>query len=258
MHGIPHGVVLRRGCSARWVRVDMEKEIGMCRMTIRRLDAVPSDDGNNQMPNVQDTTSIELDIRRLSAGYRGRGNVLDDISLHFTGPGLYRLDAPNGTGKSTLFEVLSGFLPVHGGDMSLNGAPLTPARQLQHVTLVRTQPQLVPYMTVRDNVLLCASRFGSDLSAALGRAREFGLAPHMRKIPSELSTGTLRKAWLVCALQSDRPVLLLDEPFDGLDAEASDLLIDWMTSLSRNRLVILITHIVPQGLRTVGAGDAHA
>lgn len=229
----------------------------MCSMTIQRLAVAPSGGGDSEGAGARDAAGIELDIRHVSAGYRGRASVLNDVSLHFAGPGLYRVDAPNGTGKSTLFEVLSGFLPVRDGEIALNGTTLTSARQLQEITLVRTQPQLVPYMTVRDNLLLCASRFGADLSAALKRASEFGLTVHMRKIPSELSTGTLRKAWLVCTLQSDRSVLLLDEPFDGLDAEASELLVDWLESLSGSRLVILITHILPQGLRVVQAGDAH-
>lgn len=221
----------------------------MCSMTIQRLAVAPSGDGNNQVAHTEDAAGIELDIRHVSAGYRGRASVLNDVSLHFAGPGLYRVDAPNGTGKSTLFEVLSGFLPVRDGEIALNGTTLTSARQMQEITLVRTQPQLVPYMTVRDNLLLCASRFGVDPSAAQRRACEFGLAPHMRKIPSELSTGTLRKAWLVCTLQSDRSVLLLDEPFGGLDTEASARLVEWLESLSGSRLVILITHILPRGLR---------
>lgn len=221
----------------------------MCSMTIQRLAVAPSGGGDSEGAGARDAAGIELDVRQISAGYRGRASVLNDVSLRFAGPGLYRLDAPNGTGKSTLFEVLSGFLPVRDGEMSLNGETLTPARQMQEITLVRTQPQLVPYMTVRDNLLLCASRFGADLSAALKRASEFGLTVHMRKIPSELSTGTLRKAWLVCTLQSDRPVLLLDEPFDGLDVEASELLVDWLKSLSGSRLVVLIAHTLPQRLR---------
>lgn len=221
----------------------------MCRMTIQRLVIAPSCDENSLSAGAHDAADINLEVRRISAGYRGRESVLNDVSLHFAGPGLYRLDAPNGTGKSTLFEVLSGFLPVRSGEMLLNGETLTAARLLREITLVRTQPQLVPYMTVRDNLLLCASRFGTDLSEALGRAREFGLAPHMQKIPSELSTGTLRKTWLVCTLQSDRPVLLLDEPFDGLDVEASELLVDWLKSLSGSRLVVLIAHTLPQRLR---------
>lgn len=143
----------------------------MRRMTIQRLAIAPSYDENSLSAGAHDAADINLEVRRISAGYRGRESVLNDVSLHFAGPGLYRLDAPNGTGKSTLFEVLSGFLPVRSGEMLLNGETLTAARLLREITLVRTQPQLVPYMTVRDNLLLCASRFGTDLSEALGRAR---------------------------------------------------------------------------------------
>lgn len=177
-----------------------------------------------------------IDGQSMAAGYKRDQPVFSDVSVRMDGPGLRLLSGPNGAGKSTLLEAFSGFLPLLAGSVSVEG----------DVVFLRHTPALVPFLTVRDNLSLYTHRYGLSHDAAQQLVDAFGLQEHLFKLPSELSTGTLRKAWLVCGLLTDSEILCLDEPFNGLDQHASGVLATELLQQSEGRLVLVVAHQPPE------------
>lgn len=172
----------------------------------------------------------------MSAGYKRAQPVFTDVSVRMTGPGARLLSGPNGAGKSTLLEVFSGFLPLLSGNVDVHG----------ETVFLRHTPALVPFLSVHDNITLYTHRYGLGTDTAQRLVDAFGLEEHMPKLPSELSTGTLRKAWLVCGLLTESEILCLDEPFNGLDQHACNVLATELLHQSDRRLVLVVAHQPPE------------
>ncbi|WP_158268465.1 ATP-binding cassette domain-containing protein [Corynebacterium liangguodongii] len=172
----------------------------------------------------------------MSAGYKRNTPAFSDVTICVRSPGLRILHGPNGSGKSTLMEVIAGFLPLIAGTIAVSG----------EVTYIRHSPALVPFLTVRDNCTLYLRRYGFSPDSADRFIDGLGLQPHLDKLPSELSTGTLRKAWIVCGLLTRSGVLCLDEPFNGLDPGAADYVAAELFHQSAERLVLAVAHQPPE------------
>ena len=172
----------------------------------------------------------------MSAGYKRAQPIFTDVSVRMQGPGARLLTGPNGAGKSTLLEVFSGFLPLLSGSVDVHG----------ETVFLRHTPALVPFLSAHDNIILYARRYGLTTDMAERLVDAFGLEEHMPKLPSELSTGTLRKVWLVCGLITDSEILCLDEPFNGLDQHSCDVLASELLHQSDRRLVLVVAHQPPE------------
>src|SRR5262249_53302107 len=124
------------------------------------------------------------------------------------------LQAPNGWGKTTLLQSLSGILPIARGKIRLHGhdiQSLAPwARASLGLTHLQAQNHIFPNLTVAESLLLSAATAGGPLEA--------DLSPLLRRRTSDLSGGEKQKVAFVCALQCRHSAVgLLDEPFSALD-----------------------------------------
>lgn len=103
-------------------------------------------------------------------------------------------------------------------------------------------------MTVREHLELACTCVGSSVSATLDRADDYGLGAWLDHETHELSTGNARKTWLLMCSTGDAELLMLDEPFNGLDHDAAEALLaeiaDWRTTSA----VVLIAHHLPDSL----------
>lgn len=196
-----------------------------------------------------------LEIRDLCAGYVKNQPVIQNFSAELTGPGLWLVQGSNGSGKSTLLEVFSGFLPPMSGHVLLNGEDLHHEGFTHSVSLLRHDPELVPFLSLGDNLALFARRYGAPQSRIDELVDALELQPHLRKLPSELSTGTLRKGWLICGLLNHSPVVAFDEPLNGLDSGAADLVAALLLEKSQHQLVVIIAHHLPERLAEVMPGQ---
>jgi NitT/TauT family transport system ATP-binding protein len=144
------------------------------------------------------------------------------------------LIGPSGAGKSTLLRLIAGFEKPTHGQILAGGKPITgPSKERQ---VVFQESALFPWMTARDNV-----RYGPDargertprVDAASERLLEkVGLRAFGSKYPMQLSGGMQRRAELVRALVNEPLLLLLDEPFRGLDAMTRKLMLEYYSQLS--------------------------
>ncbi|MCI0143664.1 ATP-binding cassette domain-containing protein [Arthrobacter bambusae] len=191
-------------------------------------------------------TSIEIDS--VTVGYRQGLPILEGLSLSMSGPGLYRVAGSNGSGKSTFLELISGFLQPWAGSVRLCGidAGSPDARHVRSVC--RTTPALYPSMTVRDHLALAARSRQVGPEAGLARLAKYGLQDWAEQPVSMLSTGNIRKLWLLMCTVADTPVVAIDEPFNGMDLQGIEALICELGEWAQHKVVVLISHTVPDQL----------
>ncbi|RLL61430.1 ABC transporter ATP-binding protein [Sinirhodobacter hankyongi] len=197
-----------------------------------------------------------LSISGLSKTYEARGGgktlALTELDLMVRRSEFISVVGPSGCGKSTLLKILAGILPRSTGEIELAGELLTgPSR---HIGLVFQAPLLLPWLTVKENILVPAKIQRLDLVAAAKRADELiemvGLGAFARSYPKELSGGMQQRVGICRALIHDPDFLLMDEPFGALDAmtrETMNAELQRIWSLS-GKTVMLITHSIPEAV----------
>jgi heme exporter protein A len=156
---------------------------------------------------------------------------------------------PNGAGKTTLLRILAGLARPDAGTVLAGGTRFSAedptARRM--VGLVAHQSLLYGELTPRENVRFAARLFGPD-EAAVSRALDrLELGRHAERPVRLLSRGLVQRAALARALVHEPPLLLLDEPFTGLDVPAAErlaaLLRGWR---EEGRGVLVVTHQLPE------------
>ncbi len=157
---------------------------------------------------------------------------------------------PNGSGKSTLLKTLAGLLRPTRGEVRLDGQPLA-AWGRGRVGLVGHEPLLYPSLTVRENLRFFGKIHGlprARREERLGELAEaLGLDGRLDEPVRALSQGLRQRAALARALLHDPELVLMDEPFSGLDPEAADRLEGMVRALcaeGRGRIVVFATHDV--------------
>lgn len=200
------------------------------------------------MRDIERVAAGSVVLEGVSAGYGTGPDVLLDVSLTVPRSGLTRLSGPNGSGKSTAIELASGYLRPRRGTVTVAGVPahLPGARARRRVC--RAQIALHPSMTVMDHLALAAMSAGTPVRDLVGRAHEWGVTPWLDHRTSALSTGNARKAWVLFCTAGEFEVVLLDEPFDGLDATSRTVLARWMCNWASTRSVVLVAHGPVTGL----------
>jgi branched-chain amino acid transport system ATP-binding protein len=206
----------------------------------------------------------------------GGVTAMDGVSLHVAADETLGIIGPNGSGKTTTFNVLAGVQNADAGAVMLDGRPVigTPAHRMARLGLVRTfqNVRLFPDMTVTQNILVgghlrqpralwrqllrppgVAAAERAERDRALALAEEVGLADRAHVYASDLSYGQTKRLELARALNADPRVLLLDEPTAGMnDRQARDVL-ELVRRIQRPRrlAVIVIEHNVPELARFV-------
>ncbi|MCJ1685524.1 ATP-binding cassette domain-containing protein [Rathayibacter sp. VKM Ac-2927] len=191
-----------------------------------------------------------LEASDLTIGYAPDRLVISGLTFSLTGPGIVRLDAPNGSGKSTLIEAASGYLRPFAGSILVDGVPAQDPAVRARRRVCRATPALHPHLSLLDHLALAADLAGVGRDEPLDRARAFGLDRWFGTRTSALSTGTARRLWYLICTTGRFSVALLDEPFNGVDAESTEQMVVEMERWAEDALLIVVSHAVPPGLRT--------
>ena len=178
----------------------------------------------------------EIEVSHVSRSYGDatfRTEVVRDCSFKIERNKLTVMIGPSGCGKSTLIRLLAGFEPPDSGAITINGQPVSgPARDR---LVLFQESALFPWMNTWDNVMYGprargeVTRDTTDMAEFL--LNKVGLAQFRKKYPAQLSGGMQRRAELARAMINNPAVMILDEPFRGLDAMTKELMWEYYSKL---------------------------
>lgn len=187
-----------------------------------------------------------LEARGLQRSF-GRVRILRGLDLSL-GPGeALAVIGPNGAGKTTLLRLLAGLMRPSAGEIFLLGQPFgrhTDAAR-RAIGLLSHQSLLYDDLTLLENLTFAARLYGLERPRVVARAalEAAGLGGRAGELPRRLSRGLLQRAAIARALLHSPRILLLDEPFTGLDASAADRLrSDLAGRVAQGLGLIVVTH----------------
>jgi len=193
-----------------------------------------------------------LDVSDLSHDF-GDLSVIDGLSLSVEPGRTLGVVGPSGCGKSTLLEIICGLIEPTRGTVGVDGAS-DPGSRLEKCAFMPQRDCLLPWYSAIDNAGLALSNQGKSKREARAAAHQlfdrFGLAGFEGSRPDELSGGMRQRVAFLRTLLSDKPVLLLDEPFASLDAITRAELQEWLlpSLVEGGNTVVLVTHDVEEAL----------
>ena len=189
-----------------------------------------------------------IELSGVSKHY-GRIVALSDVTFRIDA-GVVGLLGPNGAGKSTVLRLVTGFIGPDQGTVTVMGAnPLLPSTR-QLIGYLPEGAPLPPDSTVLeilDFATRCRNLSRIDRTAAIKRvSARLDLGSFQSRIAERLSKGQRRRVALACALIDDAPILVLDEPTDGLDPNQRAEVHALIREMSTARTILISTHILEE------------
>ncbi|MBM3731984.1 MAG: ABC transporter ATP-binding protein [Acidimicrobiia bacterium] len=180
---------------------------------------------------------VNVEIRGLSKAYGEawhRQQIIADLDLDVSAGQLTVVIGPSGCGKSTLVGLIAGFEKPDTGEIKIDGVPVGGPGNDRMVVFQETA--LMPWLTVRQNVSF-GPRLRGDMDRAVLKAEtdrlieKVGLREFKDKYPLQLSGGMQRRAELARAMMNQPKLMIMDEPFRGLDAMSRELMQEFFLKL---------------------------
>ena len=198
---------------------------------------------NKQTPPVLTLDSVDVSY--------GDHRVVKQVSLHLENGQVGCLLGPSGCGKSTLLRAIAGFESVTNGTIAMHGKTVSSQSkhvppELRNIGMVFQDIALFPHLTVAENIAFGIQSLGSE--RRLERVKELlqlvGLEHTSDRYPSSLSGGQQQRIALARALAPKPSLLLMDEPFSGLDATLKETLVPDIRRIlvKENITAIVVTH----------------
>ncbi len=193
-----------------------------------------------------------IQIKGMVKNY-GLNPVLRGVDLHVQKGEFVTLVGANGAGKTTLMRIVATLLKPNSGEVYIGGWALAQfaARVRQHIGMVSHQALLYGDLTAEENLLFFARLYRLDNQAdrVAIALKEVGLTARQRDPVSTFSRGMVQRLTIARATLHEPDVLLLDEPYTGLDQDAALLLDNLLKrEMDRGRTILMITHDLVHGL----------
>lgn len=197
-----------------------------------------------------------LELKQITKTYRTSGETIEalkGISLQFRRSEFVAVLGPSGCGKTTLLNIIGGLDQYTTGDLIINGKSTKDFNDRDwdtyrnhSVGFVFQSYNLIPHQTVLQNVELALTLTGVPKKERRRRAIEalerVGLGDQLRKKPNEMSGGQMQRVAIARALVNNPDIILADEPTGALDSETSKVVMDILKEISKDRLVVMVTH----------------
>lgn len=186
---------------------------------------------------------LEHLYKRYPSPQGGGRTVLEDFSLELPERGAVCFFGPSGCGKTTLLHILAGLTRPDAGTVAgLEG---------KRLSMVFQEDRLLPWLTAAQNVALALPGTGAlpkreELDAARSLLDQLGLAEAAELKPDQLSGGMQRRVAIARAFAHQGEVLVLDEPFKGLDGAVKDRVIRQTARMKEKALILFVTHDLPE------------
>lgn len=180
-------------------------------------------------------------------------HALKGIDLSFRKNEMAAILGPSGCGKTTLLNIIGGLDRYSDGDLQIRGKSTKnfndrdwDTYRNHSIGFVFQSYNLVSHLSIQNNVELALSIGGYKKSERAQRARQaldkVGLAGMYKKKPNQLSGGQMQRVAIARALVTNPEIVLADEPTGALDSETSLQIMDLLKEVSKDRLVIVVTH----------------
>ncbi|ELC1493571.1 ABC transporter ATP-binding protein [Listeria monocytogenes] len=201
---------------------------------------------------------MTLMMKNISKNYQDGEQVIEvlkNVSLEVAQGEFVAIVGPSGAGKSTFLSIAGALLSPTEGEIAIGGTTfnnmsekaLTKVR-LDKVGFIFQGANLIPYLSVRDQLLVIAELSGEKGSAAKERAdkllQELGLTARQNNYPESLSGGEKQRVAIARALMNDPDIILADEPTASLDANRGHKVVQMIADevKRKNKAAIMVTH----------------
>ena len=197
-----------------------------------------------------------LQLKKICKSYHVGDTIthaLNDVSISFRNQEFVAILGPSGSGKTTLLNVVGGLDRYDRGDLIINGKSTKNFKETDwdayrnnSVGFVFQNYNLISHLSIMDNVELGMNLSGVSATERKKRAADaltqVGLKDQISKNPNQLSGGQMQRVAIARALANNPDILLCDEPTGALDTQTSEQIMKLIKKLSRDRLVIMVTH----------------
>ncbi len=197
-----------------------------------------------------------LELKNIKKSYSSgldRFYALDDVSVNFRDNEFVAILGPSGSGKTTLLNIIGGLDRYDSGDLIINSRSTKEYKDKDwdgyrnhSIGFVFQSYNLIPHQSVLSNVELALTLSGVSKKERRKRAKEVlkkvGLGDQLHKKPNQMSGGQMQRVAIARALVNDPDILLADEPTGALDSKTSVQIMELIRDISKDRLVIMVTH----------------
>ena len=191
--------------------------------------------------------ALQVETRGLSKRYGNGVLAVDRLDLAVRSGEVYGFLGPNGAGKTTTLRMLVGLIQPSEGSATVAGRPAGNPRGLSQVGAMIEAPALYPYLSGRENLRVIASYCRAPRPRIDAALAQVDLAAAADRSFATYSTGMRQRLGLAAALLKDPPLLILDEPSNGLDPQGMVEMRDLIRSLSEGgRTVLLSSHLLAE------------
>ena len=174
-----------------------------------------------------------LEIKGLTFSYDNERYLYENAEIKLINNGLYFLDSRNGTGKSTLFKLIKGIIKSNI-EINVDGASndFTKISYIDYKLLVLNRLRVAEYLNL----------FSNDMKYIDSLLKEFKLSHVKNSMPRSLSDGEKTRLAFVSGILEGNNVILIDEIFSHLDKKSTDIIMDAIERLSKDKIIIITSH----------------
>lgn len=194
-----------------------------------------------------------LDITKIYKAASNDVKALNNVTINFRKNEFVSILGPSGSGKTTLLNIIGGLDKYTSGDLIIAGKSTKDFKDRdwdfyrnQRIGFIFQSYNLIPHQTVLANVELALTISGVSKNERIERAKEaldkVGLSDQYHKKPNQLSGGQCQRVAIARALVNNPEILLADEPTGALDTKTSEQIMGLIKEISKDRLVIMVTH----------------
>ena len=208
---------------------------------------------NSDKQGIAGSAEVGIAVRSATITYRNGHTAMRDASFEVPAGTITALVGVNGSGKSTLFKAIMGFVRLQRGSIAIFGLPVAEALSRNLIAYVPQSEEVDWNFPVLVEDVVMMGRYGhmgflrrprlADHQAVATALSRVGMADFRKRQIGELSGGQRKRVFLARALAQDSRVILLDEPFTGVDLTTEDAIIDLLRELrAEGRVMLVSTH----------------